>query len=91
MHASSEGNTYTVSSLSGYEKFFELSIYKAGTVSYFRLLVLNGNLNPRSSSKITFFYICRNPFFFSAFVKTRILGLSLVIDLSNNKKKEIKK
>lgn len=28
---------------------------------------------------------------FSAFVKTRILGLSLVIDLSNNKKKEIKK
>ena len=26
MHASSEGNTYTVSSLSGFEKFFELSI-----------------------------------------------------------------
>lgn len=90
MHASSEGNTYTVSSLPGYEKFFELSIHKAGTVSNFRLLVLNGNLNPTSSSKITFFYICRNPFF-SAFVKNRILGLSLVIDLSNNKKKEIKK
>lgn len=90
MHASSEGNTYTVSSLSGYEKFFELSMRKAGTVSNFRLLVLNGNLNPTSSSKITFFYICRNPFF-SAFVKNRILGLSLVIDLSNNKKKEIKK
>lgn len=90
MHASSEGNTYTVSSLSGYEKFFELSIHKAGTVSNFRLLVLNGNLNPTSSSKITSFYICRNPFF-SAFVKNRILGLSLVIDLSNNKKKEIKK
>ena len=90
MHASSEGNTYTVSSLSGYEKFFELSIHKAGTVSNFRLLVLNGNLNPTSSSKITLFYICRNPFF-SAFVKNRILGLSLVIDLSNNRKKEIKK
>ena len=90
MHASSEGNTYTVSSLSGYEKFFELSIHKVGTVSNFRLLVLNGNLNPTSSSKITFFYICRNPFF-SAFVRNRILGLSLVIDLSNNKKKEIKK
>ena len=90
MHASSEGNTYTVSSLSGYEKFFGLSIHKAGTVSNFRLLVLNGNLNPTSSSKITLFYICRNPFF-SAFVKNRILGLSLVIDLSNNKKKEIKK
>ena len=90
MHASSEGNTYTVSSLSGYEKFFKLSIHKAGTVSNFRLLVLNGNLNPTSSSKITLFYICRNPFF-SAFVKNRILGLSLVIDLSNNKKKEIKK
>ena len=30
-------------------------------------------------------------FFFFSFVKNRILGLSLVIDLSNNKKKEIKK
>ena len=28
---------------------------------------------------------------FFMFVKNRILGLSLVIDLSNNKKKEIKK
>ena len=89
MHTSSEGNTYTVSSLSGFEKFFELSIHKAGTVSNLRLLVLNGNLNPTSSSKITFLY-ARDPFFFT-FVKNRIFGLSLEIDLSNNKKKEIKK
>ena len=89
MHASSEGNTYTVSSLPGFEKFFELSIHKTGTFSHFRLLVLNGNLNPTSSSKITFYMPVT--LFFSAFVKNRILGLSLVIYLSNNKKKEMKK
>ena len=87
MHASSEGNTYTVSSLPGFEKFFELSIHKTGTFSHFRLLVLNGNLNPTSSSKITF-YMPVTLFFFSAFVKNRILGLSLVIYLSNNNKKK---
>ena len=34
-------------------------------------------------------YMPVTPFF--TFVKNRILGLSLVIDLSNNKKNEIKK